>query len=438
VSLDKASSVVAAAVAKPKAKPVPLPPNPTPAVATPAPPDHGPSAVRSTADWRKNHEPGFDGLSHKYVLEKMVNERGFKTAVEVGVDKGETFLHLLERCPNLTLYGVDVFEPQPAKDARKGEGGYGYVGDDLPGHERRIAAMVANTPGYVGRGHLTKDLSVRASERFADRSLDLVFIDASHLYEDVRDDIRAWRPKVRAGGVLAGHDLHFPGVRRAVDELVPGWTRYPQEVWGTVVPPVLVAFVPYADDRNLGRAYNEAMGMLPEDGWAVLLDHDAMFTTRDWHRQISAAILQRPEGCFTVRTNRIKCPYQQVPGVDPKNHDVAYHRKVGEGLAKDQSLGLRDVTGDREPSGLAFVLSKRAWRDAGGFPDGLHYVDRLMWCALKMVGRKIYLMEDVYLYHWHRAKNEPFQAGAWAIRHELPDGRIIGIKDPSKLPEYGK
>ena len=66
--------------------------------------------------------------------------------------------------------------------------------------------------------------SLDAVNRFEDDSLDFVFIDASHEYEDVKNDIIAWFPKVKSGGIIAGHDYyvgptdHFPGVKRAVNE----------------------------------------------------------------------------------------------------------------------------------------------------------------------------------------------------------------------------
>jgi predicted O-methyltransferase YrrM len=68
--------------------------------------------------------------------------------------------------------------------------------------------------------------SIQASERYPDGSLDAVFLDASHKYEDVRADILAWLPKVKSGGILAGHDYTYrnddwPDVRRAVDEAFP-------------------------------------------------------------------------------------------------------------------------------------------------------------------------------------------------------------------------
>lgn len=63
--------------------------------------------------------------------------------------------------------------------------------------------------------------SQEAVTQYADGSLDLVLIDAGHSYADVSADIRAWLPKVRSGGVLAGDDYEWPGVKQAVTELIP-------------------------------------------------------------------------------------------------------------------------------------------------------------------------------------------------------------------------
>jgi hypothetical protein len=62
--------------------------------------------------------------------------------------------------------------------------------------------------------------SLDAAKKYADGSLDIVFIDACHAYECVREDIAAWYPKVKIGGTIAGHDytFSFPGVVKAVNE----------------------------------------------------------------------------------------------------------------------------------------------------------------------------------------------------------------------------
>ncbi len=58
--------------------------------------------------------------------------------------------------------------------------------------------------------------SLDAAKRFALNSLDFVFIDADHTYDAVASDLAAWVPIVKPGGVIAGHDISFPGVLRAV------------------------------------------------------------------------------------------------------------------------------------------------------------------------------------------------------------------------------
>ena len=63
--------------------------------------------------------------------------------------------------------------------------------------------------------------SAKTAKRYADGSLDFVFIDADHTYESVKKDIEAWLPKIKSSGVLAGHDYQckkHPGVAKAVDE----------------------------------------------------------------------------------------------------------------------------------------------------------------------------------------------------------------------------
>lgn len=64
--------------------------------------------------------------------------------------------------------------------------------------------------------------SREASLLYDDCSLDFVFIDAAHDYENVKNDIELWYPKVKSGGVLAGHDYEptWKGLIQAVDEFI--------------------------------------------------------------------------------------------------------------------------------------------------------------------------------------------------------------------------
>jgi hypothetical protein len=64
-----------------------------------------------------------------------------------------------------------------------------------------------------------KNNSIDAADKI-DQLVDIVYIDALHTYDAVKADIKAWWPKIKPGGFLAGHDYHakWPGVIQAVDE----------------------------------------------------------------------------------------------------------------------------------------------------------------------------------------------------------------------------
>lgn len=58
--------------------------------------------------------------------------------------------------------------------------------------------------------------STEAHENYKDNSLDFVFIDADHTKEGVEADLLHWYPKVKSGGVFAGHDYDYESVGAAV------------------------------------------------------------------------------------------------------------------------------------------------------------------------------------------------------------------------------
>ena len=67
--------------------------------------------------------------------------------------------------------------------------------------------------------NIVKSISWDGASNYEDNSLDFVFIDAGHDYESVKKDINSWYPKVKIGGVIAGHDYHYDcGVYLAVNE----------------------------------------------------------------------------------------------------------------------------------------------------------------------------------------------------------------------------
>ena len=63
-----------------------------------------------------------------------------------------------------------------------------------------------------------KTTSQRYLETWADVSLDFVMIDGDHRYKAALADMVGYWPKVKPGGVLAGHDVSYPEVAGALNE----------------------------------------------------------------------------------------------------------------------------------------------------------------------------------------------------------------------------
>jgi hypothetical protein len=131
---------------------------------------------------------------------EFLNRRGLVgAAAEIGVQRGYFSRTLLDRWRGSMLHLVD-----PWRHFHEGYQDIGNVSDE--DHEANLRETLKNLEPHQGRYQVHRKLSQEAVASFADASLDFVYIDANHEYQAVVDDIHAWYPKVKPGGVLAGHD----------------------------------------------------------------------------------------------------------------------------------------------------------------------------------------------------------------------------------------
>lgn len=136
--------------------------------------------------------------------------------VEVGSFKGRSISCLAVECHNLgknvSVTCVDAWSDTDFKrywNSNKDGLGEGVYAEFLRNIEP-IKELVA-----VIRGD-----SVKSATNFENKSLDFVFIDADHEYINVKNDINAWLPKVKSGGILAGHDYGWSAdVRQAISDI---------------------------------------------------------------------------------------------------------------------------------------------------------------------------------------------------------------------------
>lgn len=155
-------------------------------------------------------------------LAELFAEMGYKEGVEVGVESGVYSESICKANPGVKLHCVDSWI------------GYrGYKEGDKNMDKNYAECVQRLKPYDVKIWVLASDI---AAAQFADESLDFIYIDANHDLPHVIEDIMCWLPKLKKGGIIAGHDYrkirHFKvrgkKVRNQshhVVEAVTAWTN---------------------------------------------------------------------------------------------------------------------------------------------------------------------------------------------------------------------
>jgi len=133
-------------------------------------------------------------ISRETDVPQIFKELGFKTGAEVGVYRGVYSEKLLKAIPNLKLHGIDLWDVYRGyRDYRK--------------HDIRNAQQEATERTKDYDCKLIKGWSNEVVKQFDDESLDFVYIDCNHSFENTVQDIALWSKKVKKDGIVYGHDF---------------------------------------------------------------------------------------------------------------------------------------------------------------------------------------------------------------------------------------
>ena len=154
----------------------------------------------------------FEGINSRYDIPKLYGILDARNVCEVGVLWGKNLDNMSKGHHRVLCFGVDTWgdsEEFGANDAQRDMGACYKRARSLMNSRRNVVLL--RVPSLVAAGF------------FPDGFFDLIYIDANHVYDRVKEDMGAWWPKVRTGGVLSGHDYmenEINGVRFGVIEAV--------------------------------------------------------------------------------------------------------------------------------------------------------------------------------------------------------------------------
>ncbi len=148
--------------------------------------------------------------------------------VEIGTHRGEFLIENLRdwQCEKFSCVDPWHNAAEYVEQAKFLWGGATSRNEDLEEARRNLAP-------YAPRVEFIQQTSIETAHAFDDASLDFVHVDGDHSRDAVKLDLQLWWPKLKAGGLLAGHDIVClsppdwgANIRPALEELFPGRTVY--------------------------------------------------------------------------------------------------------------------------------------------------------------------------------------------------------------------
>ena len=139
------------------------------------------------------------GEKRESFFPKLINSLELKTGVEVGVDKGGFSKCLLTGTTIEKFWCIDPWIDDFGSNHRPG---YFDKSGDIRLNQ---AYQTLKSDVDKERAILVRATGVEAS-KIVQNELDFVYIDGDHSLEGIFNDLYSWVPKVKVGGIVAGHD----------------------------------------------------------------------------------------------------------------------------------------------------------------------------------------------------------------------------------------
>lgn len=119
------------------------------------------------------------------------------TICEVGVRFGENFKCMLVENVKEAL-AVDIWR----EIGERGQNDGNCTPEDLENQYETFKDRYKDDSRVI----IMREFSTISASKFKDNYFDIVYLDADHTYQSVKDDLEAWYPKIKKGGIISGHD----------------------------------------------------------------------------------------------------------------------------------------------------------------------------------------------------------------------------------------
>ena len=138
----------------------------------------------------------------------IIDAMNFKTSVEIGVDKAGFSEKILSQTKIEQYVCVDTWQDNFGSNFKPDY--YAKDGNVRFDEAKQVLLPYLNNPDISsvagGRAIMVRTSSKEASTKFPNEYFDFCYIDGDHSLFGIYDDLFAWSPKVKIGGIISGHD----------------------------------------------------------------------------------------------------------------------------------------------------------------------------------------------------------------------------------------
>lgn len=140
----------------------------------------------------------------------LANQLGLRgVAAEIGVWAGAFAAKNLASWQGEHYWMIDAWGHRNNDSKRVGE--LSDNNEEDVHHLKRMNSAATITATWASKRTLLRSFSVPAASQFEDNSLDWIYVDALHTQYAVDQDLIAWWPKLKVGGMMSGDDFADKG-----------------------------------------------------------------------------------------------------------------------------------------------------------------------------------------------------------------------------------
>lgn len=161
---------------------------------------------------------------------------------------------------------------------------------------------------------------------------------------------------------------------------------------------------PNDPNKNLGKAYNEAIQMIPDDDWVCITDLDVLFLTPDAGNILYEYANRHDKEILNCYANRIhpRSVQQLLNGTVNEDSDIKHHIELAE-KQKSQLYKTTRINTKQPISMILMLIKKSTWKETK-FPElgKCLGVDTEFFRILDKKDIPVLRMDGLYVWHTYR------------------------------------